>query len=582
MRKSTALLVSVFSIVLVLLLFSISCTPIGEAPVTEGDFFGALVYNTLADLPTPSADNIGQLFYVIEEEKFYYSNGVEYVHIDLIISINWLGELATVPASPQFNDAYYNSTEGVAYVWDGDSWEVLARDGVNAISLNESGTISPGQALVLQHNLGRDDLTFTGQFVKNGFIYDYSEYRELFSSFSTKHEKTTFFDFYSSGSSYAQTATTGINDNDMVVAYSWDDSTNSYVDLKIYAYNPVNDQWAQSGGTINLGQINNPVYASEPIAATTLNDGNFVVVHIDPYLSDYYFYYDIYTPGGSQVYSNTVYDADKQYTDTISVAALQNGNFVVAYDTNVIWNYGYFDIYYSYGGSVTTLNRLGYDVDYVDDISVTPLNNGNFVVVYNEGGGDYPQGWFDIYESNGNPVSQNNAINDGSDLDFMSVATLANGNFVVAFFDAGTSDGVFEIYNPSGNRITDPVTFHTGDEIYETSITSLSNGKFVIAYEYYDGVTFSYIGRYKVYDSTGNTVWYEGKFYDGDIEKIATTELRNGTFNILYVDAVDGYYDGYFNVYSEALIVLEKVDSNTVRLWNYTDETLEMMLSVDQ
>jgi hypothetical protein len=57
-------------------------------------------------------------------------------------SIAWQGTLASAPASPQTNWAYYNSADGKAYIWDGDSWEVLAANGQNGISGNDGISIS--------------------------------------------------------------------------------------------------------------------------------------------------------------------------------------------------------------------------------------------------------------------------------------------------------------------------------------------------------------------------------------------------------------------------------------------------------
>jgi len=45
------------------------------------------------------------------------------------VSIKWLGSLVVPPSNPQRNQAYYNSTDKKSYIWDGDSWEVLALDG---------------------------------------------------------------------------------------------------------------------------------------------------------------------------------------------------------------------------------------------------------------------------------------------------------------------------------------------------------------------------------------------------------------------------------------------------------------------
>src|SRR5690554_6017222 len=45
------------------------------------------------------------------------------------ISINWLGTYTTAPASPVLNDSYYNSTDGVSYIWNGTAWQIVAQDG---------------------------------------------------------------------------------------------------------------------------------------------------------------------------------------------------------------------------------------------------------------------------------------------------------------------------------------------------------------------------------------------------------------------------------------------------------------------
>lgn len=47
------------------------------------------------------------------------------------ISIAWLGALGSAPGSPTLNNAYYNSTDGISYIWDGSMWNTLAKDGAN-------------------------------------------------------------------------------------------------------------------------------------------------------------------------------------------------------------------------------------------------------------------------------------------------------------------------------------------------------------------------------------------------------------------------------------------------------------------
>ncbi len=46
------------------------------------------------------------------------------------ISITWMGTATSAPKSWRvLNYAYYNSTKGASYIWDGNSWEIWARDG---------------------------------------------------------------------------------------------------------------------------------------------------------------------------------------------------------------------------------------------------------------------------------------------------------------------------------------------------------------------------------------------------------------------------------------------------------------------
>ena len=163
MKKNTLIKISSLILVSVLIIFLISCTT-SETSTNDDeddydeefvDFSGAIVSSSLADLPTPSASNIGQLYYVIADAKFYYSDGTQYVFIDLTgpsgsngangtdgVSITWQGSLATAPASPQVNWAYYNTTDNVAYIWDGDSWEILVQDGSDGVSVNWLGTFA--------------------------------------------------------------------------------------------------------------------------------------------------------------------------------------------------------------------------------------------------------------------------------------------------------------------------------------------------------------------------------------------------------------------------------------------------------
>jgi hypothetical protein len=53
------------------------------------------------------------------------------------ISIVWLGSFASAPESPNLNEAYRDTTDGMVYIWDGDSWAEMVEDGAGASALDD-------------------------------------------------------------------------------------------------------------------------------------------------------------------------------------------------------------------------------------------------------------------------------------------------------------------------------------------------------------------------------------------------------------------------------------------------------------
>jgi hypothetical protein len=139
-----------FMVMVLALAFLSGCETPYTAP-TQTETSKNLVVAQQANLPAASADNSGALYYVLENAKFYYSNGSAWVEIDLTgaqglpgstgstgqqgepglngISITWFGSLAAPMANPELNWAYYNTTLGISYIWDGSAWQILAKDG---------------------------------------------------------------------------------------------------------------------------------------------------------------------------------------------------------------------------------------------------------------------------------------------------------------------------------------------------------------------------------------------------------------------------------------------------------------------
>jgi hypothetical protein len=355
-----------------------------------------------------------------------------------------------------------------------------------------------------------------------------------------------------------------------------------------------------------------------------LTNGTFVIAYQDQTNSDYGTFV-IHDPDGAEVRGPTIFNQEQ--TSYISVSPLLNGHFVIAYSN--FENYGQF-IMYNAAGDVVVDEQSFHDGQ-SDYISTTTLHNGNFVIAYRHGadnGGD--RGAFKIYEPDGTFVfgtdftdvirgnlnhisaetlSNGNFIIAFNDLEFnygkyvmydqsgsevgfdiyfsfaavadVSTAALTNGNFIIAFNDTGNLNyGTFMIFDSSKEEVKSKTVFNsavTGN----ISAAALDNGNFVIAYE---DAGNNDTGSFVMFDSGGTEVKSETNFNHGSFgtPSISTSALGNRNFVIAYQNDLSDERARAFRIYAELHLELEKVSSNEVRLWNHTDETLELMLSVDQ
>lgn len=86
------------------------------------------------------------------------------------ISIEWLGSLAEAPGSPTLNQAYYDTVDKKSYVYDGDSWEILAQDGATgetgpAGADGEDGAPGPNEVTTSTATTGTGYLYGDGSFI---------------------------------------------------------------------------------------------------------------------------------------------------------------------------------------------------------------------------------------------------------------------------------------------------------------------------------------------------------------------------------------------------------------------------------
>ena len=129
------------------------------------------------------------------------------------ISIVWKGALAAPPANPVENWAYYNTADGIAYIYNGSAWVILVQDGAVGPSnvytvtfdTGEGGSAMPAQK-VLETQLAYDptatgiypeptrtiqltvdDFTFSGLYAPPSIMYWYygDDDTEPFNFYST-------------------------------------------------------------------------------------------------------------------------------------------------------------------------------------------------------------------------------------------------------------------------------------------------------------------------------------------------------------------------------------------------------------
>ena len=72
------------------------------------------------------------------------SNGVDGKDGTDGLSIIWKGELVAAPENPKLNWAYFNTTTGCSYIWNGKKWDMLAKVGANGEDGNKGDSGKDG------------------------------------------------------------------------------------------------------------------------------------------------------------------------------------------------------------------------------------------------------------------------------------------------------------------------------------------------------------------------------------------------------------------------------------------------------
>ena len=186
-----------------------------------------------------------------------------------------------------------------------------------------------------------------------------------------------------------------------------------------------------------------------------------------------------------------------------SAAALSQGGFVIvaaASNPNDATGNSAFAAIYAADGTPTAsgVSLIGSAAATAmkDGATVTGLQNGGFAVAYEEiySSAADPDGiYLDIFGKDGTRTQSEilaNTTASGTQ-NFPAIATLKNGNIVVAWVDQGSSPGVglvtirAQIFDPAGNKLGSEIAVATAANTYSDapSIAGLSDGRFSITYD---------------------------------------------------------------------------------------------------
>jgi hypothetical protein len=117
--------------------FGLFTAEIGGGTVTSGTFstitWGSNSYYLQVEVDAGTGyDNMGASQLLSVPYALYSKeslNGPQGIQGVPGIGINWLGTFSAPPPTPALNDAFYNSSTGQSFVWDGAAWNMMTQDG---------------------------------------------------------------------------------------------------------------------------------------------------------------------------------------------------------------------------------------------------------------------------------------------------------------------------------------------------------------------------------------------------------------------------------------------------------------------
>jgi hypothetical protein len=258
------------------------------------------------------------------------------------------------------------------------------------------------------------------------------------------------------------------------------------------------------------------------IQSAELTNGNVVIAYKDP--DDQRGKFVIYNSDGIEILGETTFSWES--VDDVSVTGLNNGNFLIAYEKNSTTTTCNFVIFNASGHQIggETFIKNGNTAW----IRLATLTNGNVIILYR----DYPDmdGKFVIYDTNEDLIGSETVYYAGS-VGSVSVTSLLNGNALIAYWDGPGDAGAFVISDTNG-YIVKSATVFSSEKIGGPHATTLANGNVFISY---GKGPYPYTGHFVILDVDGNTVRSEMDLnLSGSVDEITSTVLSNDDILLAY------------------------------------------------
>ena len=135
----------------------------------------------------PQNPLINWAYYNINDQTSYIWNGSQWDTLatslggDTIVTvgISWLGTFASAPLNPAIGNAYYNSTIGASYIYDGNSWQQISKDGINGTSSTAGYLITWKGSYSSAPSNPKAGWAYYNTSTKKSYIYDGSSWQIL-------------------------------------------------------------------------------------------------------------------------------------------------------------------------------------------------------------------------------------------------------------------------------------------------------------------------------------------------------------------------------------------------------------------